>query len=547
LKLKLGDSADGQAGIKGLPGIYLNDGKVPYGIPGLSGIYVGGPRQGSGLSNSKLALKTGESEAGIPQVASPATGTNQGGQSSAAPAADTSASSSPLLVNKSGLQLKTDNSDTTITAKHTTLDPSKMTPQQLADVAEMVSKLPPEEQQRLLAAAQNDAAAGHPVPSTNAQPRAKVPAPLQQQATASQAAAAAPNMEDASAKARAGFDSALPPSNSVPLSLSSNSHNSTISVPPNPIAQQTISVVDLSNKKATYTESKFFYALQASTLTPMKDGGHPIDTLESPSVGLHGLVGGTTWTFGFQWPHKKCDTKCMKDIERNLITNQLALFCSSQSDLKKCTLPFTKESYDLVVSMGSAHTAIQDLAIRVAWDGALFGEFSRQNKEIFASLKGRQFDTLDCHSNGAMLCLAALRSGDTTAKTVRLFGPQINPQAAALWRDWAHETGANIEIYINNGDPVPAISWKQPTPQTTVGKAFTAAWIVHPVVGIATIADALTYTWIDRKSAPMDNVLRDYGFKVTRLYPKRCDSIHIIDCHSMLLYEKTVGILTAEH
>jgi hypothetical protein len=46
LRLKIGDSADGQAGIKGLPGIYLNDGKVPYGIPGLPGIYTGGPGQG---------------------------------------------------------------------------------------------------------------------------------------------------------------------------------------------------------------------------------------------------------------------------------------------------------------------------------------------------------------------------------------------------------------------------------------------------------------------------------------------------------------------
>ena len=82
LRLKLGDNADGQAGIKGLPGIYLNDGKVPYGIPGLPGIYTGGPGQGSGLTNSKLALKTGEGNAGASQGANtvpvPA-GPNDGG------------------------------------------------------------------------------------------------------------------------------------------------------------------------------------------------------------------------------------------------------------------------------------------------------------------------------------------------------------------------------------------------------------------------------------------------------------------------------------
>lgn len=210
LSLKLGDSADGQAGIKGLPGIYLNDSKVPYGIPGLPGIYTGGPGQGSGLTNSKLALKTGESEDGATQAASPATGLNQGGQSSAAPTGDTSAGSSAALTDESKLQLKTGESNTASAAQPITLDPSKMTPQQLADVAEMVSRLPPEEQQRLLAATKKDAASAPSsssvlTPQTATQPVAS----LQQQANASQTAAAAPVPEDASSKARGGFDTPL--------------------------------------------------------------------------------------------------------------------------------------------------------------------------------------------------------------------------------------------------------------------------------------------------------------------------------------------------
>lgn len=45
----------GSSGIKGLPGIYLNDdtgngNNKPYGIPGLPGIYLNGPGQGSGLT-----------------------------------------------------------------------------------------------------------------------------------------------------------------------------------------------------------------------------------------------------------------------------------------------------------------------------------------------------------------------------------------------------------------------------------------------------------------------------------------------------------------
>ncbi len=47
-------------------------------------------------------------------------------------------------------------------------------------------------------------------------------------------------------------------------------------------------------EKKRLKESEFFYALQTSTLTPMKDGGHPIDAPGSPPLGLRGLVGGTT-------------------------------------------------------------------------------------------------------------------------------------------------------------------------------------------------------------------------------------------------------------
>ncbi|MBK5274708.1 MAG: hypothetical protein JJE30_06620 [Desulfuromonadales bacterium] len=284
------------------------------------------------------------------------------------------------------------------------------------------------------------------------------------------------------------------------------------------------------------TESDFFYALQTRTLTRMRDGGHPIDAPGMPPVGMHGLVGGTTWTFGFKWPHAECGSKCTKEVEKRLM-EQLKLYCTSQSD-PKCLqngLPFTKENYDFVLSMGSSHSAIEDLATRAYWDGAAFGEFSRQNKEIFASLKGRQFDTLDCHSNGAMLCLAALRSGETTAKVVRLFGPQINPRAAALWRDYAANTGAKINIYINNGDPVAAASWMQPTPETPAKKAATAVWLTNPITGLATISNALFHTWLDSKKAVMDETLKGFGFEVKRF---GCSDSPNMTCHSMLSYER---------
>jgi hypothetical protein len=154
-----------------------------------------------------------------------------------APAADPNAVSSPAPATESKLQLKTgDGNDGPISpaqpaapsspatpdAQAATFDPSKMTPQQLADVAEMVSKLPPEEQQRLMAAAQKDAGAGQPSapgsalsPQTAAQPVAS----LAGQASASRAAATAAVPEDASAKARVGFDQSAGPA-AAPLGLS---------------------------------------------------------------------------------------------------------------------------------------------------------------------------------------------------------------------------------------------------------------------------------------------------------------------------------------
>jgi hypothetical protein len=153
LKLKLGDNVDGHAGVKGLPGIYLNDGKTPYGVAGLPGIYTGGPRQGSELTDSKLALKMGDSN-------------------------------SPPPTQK-------------------TFDPSKMTTEQLADVAEMVSKLPPEEQERIFNASQKSSASSKVTTVTDNPSSLAV---LQRQSAASREAAGAPVDEDASMKARVGFD-----------------------------------------------------------------------------------------------------------------------------------------------------------------------------------------------------------------------------------------------------------------------------------------------------------------------------------------------------
>jgi hypothetical protein len=175
LHLKLGESGDEHVGIQGLPGIALNDttgngGNTPYGIPGLPGIYTNGPASGSSpaqTSQSTLQMKIGE-ESASPQPA--------GNLSSATPLPAPASGSSPAQTSQSTLQMKIGeenaspqpagnlSSATPLPAPAAgnvvppgMSDPRNMTPQQLADVAARVSSLPPEEQQRLMNAAQNAA------------------------------------------------------------------------------------------------------------------------------------------------------------------------------------------------------------------------------------------------------------------------------------------------------------------------------------------------------------------------------------------------------
>lgn len=191
LQLKLGDSATGANVASNQHVRGFNEG----GIPGIQDIYNGGPSPfwprdktttQPPTTSSGLQLKMGDVGPAPPAPVAPISDTG-------------------------------------------TTDFNKMTPQQLADAADAFSKLPPEEQQRLIAAAQaapaspqqappspmrgwtatqaNDAPAPAPTPITP-QTAAQPIAALQQQANASQAAAAAPTLEDASAKARVGFDTA---------------------------------------------------------------------------------------------------------------------------------------------------------------------------------------------------------------------------------------------------------------------------------------------------------------------------------------------------
>jgi hypothetical protein len=145
-----------------------------------------------------------------------------------------------------------------------------------------------------------------------------------------------------------------------------------------------------------------------------------------------------------------------------------------------------------------------------------------------------------------MLCLAALRAGDTTAKEVRLFGPQISPQAAKMWQDYSRRTGTPITIYLNSGDPVASISWLLPTPAPQTENTWSSTpnvWLYKTVAVPGNLAVAAFNSYLDGETGVMNRALEEYGFTVVR---SKCESVislrkfidRAIDCHSMREYEK---------
>jgi hypothetical protein len=430
-------TATGQrAGIKGLPGIYLEGGENhPYGIPGLPGIYTGGEGPGSGLK-----MRTREDEAAAQQ-------------SVPAPPVPTAASSANPF------------------------DPSKMTAQQMADVIDTFSKLPPEEQQRLLAAAQQNAtgeqppialqphmredsarppaptpqgAGGQTPASMSGQPNQQALASLQQQVTASQAAAQAPVLEDASAQARVGFDTA----GGAPLVASSTRtsvHNGrTAPTPAGPASQSPHpAAAPLPASPPAFSASSPPYR------PPHGDGvvpSNPAPSRPAPErqyvFSGNGLILGTgAIVYAHREPGESEKGMC------DAIRHQALLAHKNYMTGADC------EHYQFVLGLASSLDEFTDLRTRVVFDELSNSQFSAGGQLLYNKLRNRQFAELGCHSNGAMICLAALENGDVLAADVLLYGPQITRESLQMWNQLVSDHKVHsVKIYLNENDIVPGVS-----------------------------------------------------------------------------------------
>lgn len=168
-----------------------------------------------------------------------------------------------------------------------------------------------------------------------------------------------------------------------------------------------------------------------------------------------GLIGGTTWEFENYY----------RDLPANLAPAERArLDAEFREQLRRAGISAetfaAAKDYDFILGLALSDSASVDLVQRVMNDEVGAGEYSRRTRRDYDALRGRHFDVLDCHSNGAMICLAALKNGDVTARKVRLLGPQLSYEAALEWRRMLDPGGLGskiqqLEVVIAEGDPVP--------------------------------------------------------------------------------------------
>lgn len=165
----------------------------------------------------------------------------------------------------------------------------------------------------------------------------------------------------------------------------------------------------------------------------------------------NGLIGGTTWIAGYNAPRNA--TPAVRAQAERMLAQQARLAgipYDSAVDFKR---------YDFVLGIAASTNTVIDLAKRVLFDELSNGKASTYMQTAYSSLKGHSFDELACHSNGAMVCLAALENEDVRADRVVLYGPQITFESVRMWQQLV-ETGRvkSVQIYINKNDPVPPFS-----------------------------------------------------------------------------------------
>ena len=172
----------------------------------------------------------------------------------------------------------------------------------------------------------------------------------------------------------------------------------------------------------------------------------------------HGLVGGVGWdTYPYAFSvaptmSAEQEQEVRREAERRLHA------AMDRAGVDKSSIDTSQ--YNFIIGFAVSTSQLSDLARRAIFDNLNKGRATPALQEQYNLLRGRSFEPLDCHSNGAMICLGALANQDVAAKHVRLYGPQITPGALAEWQQLLKSGRvAKVEIFVSAGDPIPALSY----------------------------------------------------------------------------------------
>ena len=172
----------------------------------------------------------------------------------------------------------------------------------------------------------------------------------------------------------------------------------------------------------------------------------------------HGMIGGVAWettAYAFNVapnmsPENELEVRREADKRLRAAMDRAGIDQANRIDPKQ---------YNFIIGFAVSTNALTDLMRRAIFDNLNKGRATPALQQQYNLLRGRSFEPLDCHSNGAMICLGALSNQDVAARHVRLFGPQITPGALAEWQQLLRSGKiTSLEIYISAGDPIPAVS-----------------------------------------------------------------------------------------
>lgn len=159
----------------------------------------------------------------------------------------------------------------------------------------------------------------------------------------------------------------------------------------------------------------------------------------------NGLIAGTSWIVGYSVYNT--DPKVVARA-RAMVKKQMEL-----DGLPYNAIDFDR--YQFVLGIGVNTELTLGEGWRVIRDHLSNGQYSAAEQGLYNSLKGRVFGELACHSNGAMICLAAIENGDVRADNIVLYGPQVTVESLLKWNDLVKKgVVKSVQIYINQNDPV---------------------------------------------------------------------------------------------